>query len=160
MTSCRPESPSHWLRAVVRSHLSALIAGLGRWSLRKAAGSSNYHLSREMEGDKETGPGRVGGEARTRAAPAGWWPASHPLLHTWGVGPSARSPHSFLRNEDFLAARKMESVSESMWCLAGGQEPWEESGGVSGSRARSPCTKQSQQGPRVPGSHHGATGRW
>lgn len=60
MTSCRPESLSYWLRAVVRSHMLALMAGLGRWSLRKAAGSLNYCLSRKMEGDKETGPGWCG----------------------------------------------------------------------------------------------------
>lgn len=164
VTSCCPESSSHWLRAAVRSHVSALTAGLGRWSLRKAAGSPNYRLSREMEGDKETGPGWGGWGGQDRGIPGrvvACQPPGQPSSSTYlGVGTSAGSLHGFLRNEDFLAARKMESVSESMWCLAGGQEPWEESGGVSGSQARSLYTEQSQQGPRVPGSCHGATGRW
>lgn len=82
VTSCRPESPSHWLRAVVRSHLSALIAGLGRWSLRKAAGSSNYHLSREMEGDKETGPGCGGWGGQDKGSP-GWMVACQPSSSTY-----------------------------------------------------------------------------
>lgn len=49
---------------------------------------------------------------------SGWVVTGCPLLHTWGVRPSAGSPHSFLRNEDFLAARKMEIMSESKGCQA------------------------------------------
>lgn len=30
---------------------------------------------------------------------------------------------SFLRNEDFLAAERTKSVSESMWCVAGVERP-------------------------------------
>lgn len=67
-------------------------------------------------------------------------------LHTWGVGgPSAGSPHNFLRNENFLAAKKMESMSGLMWCLTLGQEPREEQVGGSSSRAEPAATSGHQE---------------
>lgn len=100
--------------------------------------------------------GRVGRPGRGHLWLGGSFQASCPLLHTWRVGPSAGSPHSFLRNEDFLAAREMEIVSESIWDLTEAQETRETLGGGSSSQARSPNQCHAEPGgPRGPGNCQG-----
>lgn len=150
VTSCHPECPSHSGSGLrLEATCQPLTAGSGRQSLK--GGSWQPQLPPEWGDGRRRSQGGAGGEAGTRASPAGWQPASLqascPLLRTWGVGPSAESPHSFLRNEDFLAARKTESVSESMWCLAGVREPLEEPGRGSSSRVRPPQCHAEPAGP-------------
>lgn len=68
-----------------------------------------------MEGDGAVG--QVGARPGSSGVHAG-----HPFYKP-GSRPSAGLLRSFLVGRDFLAAKKMGSMSASLWCLAGDREP-------------------------------------